>query len=426
MELWAAVFCVIAAFSVFVTRRYDLKAADALLGLLTFAFILNISDAGAYFFRGNTSTLGFFMVRITNFLTFACAYGFLIFGIRYFHHAVIKRNGSINLPARRLMFVISGVGFALLLLAQFIPLYYTFDEQNRYYRLPLYPVSMVAPGAVMILLFVLVVRNLNRFQTLEKISFTLFSLLPLVSVVLQVLFYGISISTLTSTISIFFFFAMYLSEYADEMVKREREMTKERLTLYRAQIQPHFIYNALTTLRSFLPDGSEARELLDHFTRFLRGSADLLTEAECIPAEREFKMVQDYLAVEERRFRDQVRVVLDLEDTAFLLPPFTVQTLVENAIAHGIRRRKDGKGTLTLNSKEEDGFHVIDVIDDGVGFDVEEAMSVENKFDKDGSRHTGLAFLKMRLAYMCDGELVVGSKPGEGSHIRVKIPHVVK
>ena len=422
MELWAAVFCVIAAFSVFVTRRYDLKAADALLGLLTFAFILNISDAGAYFFRGNTSTLGFFMVRITNFLTFACAYGFMYFGIRYFHHAVIKRNGSINHSARRFMFVISGCGFALLLLAQAIPFYYTFDEQNRYYRLSLYPVSMIAPCIVMLLLFVLVIRNMSRFSPMEKISFILFSLFPFISVLLQIGFYGISISTLTVTITIFFFFAMYLSEYADAMVEREREMTKERLTLYSAQIQPHFIYNSLATLRSFLTDGSEARELLDHFTRFLRGSADLLTEAECVPATREFKMVTDYLAVEERRFQNQVRVVLELEDTDFSLPPFTVQTLVENAITHGIRRNENGKGTLTLRSNTKAGVHTIDVLDDGAGFDVDAVLFSENGFDEDEDRHTGLKFLQKRLAYMCNGELEVISTPGEGTRARVKIP----
>ena len=135
-------------------------------------------------------------------------------------------------------------------------------------------------------------------------------------------------------------------------------------------------------------------------------------------------MVTDYLSVEKRRFGDQLKVINELQDDDFMIPPFTIQSLVENAIRHGIRERDDGRGTLTLRSYLGNDVHIVEVIDDGVGFDAERVMNEELLPDADGRRHTGLSHLKKRLAYMCDATIEIQSTIGAGSSVRVSIPVV--
>lgn len=424
IELFGAVFCLIAAFIVFATRQYDRKGALIMTALFLNNVILCVSEAGAYFFRGNTTRTGYYMVRITNYVVFFLGYVLVWLGALYIDHAIKKRGGTVIPHLANAIHTLCAIGVIALTVSRFFPFYYSFDANNRYYRLSSYPPLVVLPLIVLMLLFIRVLRHRKRFHPIERFAFLVFIFFPVFSLVLTIFFYGFSFSTVTNTIAIFLFFAAYEAEYAEAMVDREREMAEERLSLYQSQIQPHFIYNSLTTLRSYLPKGSEARELLDHFTRFLRGSADMLTEAECVEAAREFQMVTDYLAVEERRFGDQLKVMIDLQDDAFKIPPFTIQALVENAIRHGIRERDDGVGTLTLRSYRGNDMHVIEVVDDGVGFDVEKVLAMEGVKDADGRRHTGLSHLRKRLSYMCDGVLEIESVPGTGSCMRVRIPVV--
>ncbi len=201
-----------------------------------------------------------------------------------------------------------------------------------------------------------------------------------------------------------------------------REQAKAEMQLYHMQIQPHFIYNSLGVIRVLIPDECEAKEVLDQFTRFLRGSVDMLATTECIPFERELATVESYLYMEQRRFGDSIQVEMDIRDKSFLLPPFTMQILVENAIKHGIRQKKGGRGTLILRCYREEEEHVIEVEDDGVGFVPEEVwMEQQDSWGKDGREHIGLMNVKKRLTNMCDGKLEVESEPGKGTLVRILI-----
>ena len=85
---------------------------------------------------------------------------------------------------------------------------------------------------------------------------------------------------------------LFVQEHEEDLKAQQRIKTMV------SQIQPHFIYNSLTAIRATLDEPDKARELINHFSRFLRGSIDLLEEAECIPAERELETVDHYLFME--------------------------------------------------------------------------------------------------------------------------------
>lgn len=205
-------------------------------------------------------------------------------------------------------------------------------------------------------------------------------------------------------------------------------MTQQRIKTMISQIQPHFIYNSLNVIGSYLDEPQKAENALENFTGFLRGSIDLLNSEECIAAAQEFKTVEHFLYLEKERFGDKLNVVMDIKDTDFYLPSFTVQTLVENAISHGIRRNKAGRGTLILKSYKEKKMHVIEVQDDGVGFpkkiDWNDGPEVWNSIrdNTDDHSHIGLANLSERLDFMCNAGIRIKSTPGQGTIVKVIIP----
>lgn len=148
--------------------------------------------------------------------------------------------------------------------------------------------------------------------------------------------------------------------------------------------------------------------------------------------------MDNYLYMVRERFGEKIKMDMNVKDQDFFLPAFTVQTLVENAINHGIRKKETGRGTLTIKIYQTEAEHVIEVIDDGAGFDIDayseggdgingSLSTAGNGGGEDGKRqHIGLANLKKRLELMCNGKLMIESTIGEGTTARVVIPKVLK
>ena len=207
-------------------------------------------------------------------------------------------------------------------------------------------------------------------------------------------------------------------EQNERYFKQQLENEELKTKILIAQIKPHFIYNCLTVIRSFLDEPEKAEDALNHFAGFLRGSVDLLEETQCIRADREFNTVDHYLYMQKQRFEDQLTIVTDYQDRNFFLPAFSVQILVENAVDHGIRGTKDGTGTVFIRSYEKDGFHVIEVEDDGVGM-----LTESDKPDSPEDRlHVGLKNIEKRLKMMCGGTLSIDSAAGKGTKATIIIP----
>ena len=138
-----------------------------------------------------------------------------------------------------------------------------------------------------------------------------------------------------------------------------------------------------------------------------------MTGPELIPFERELAHVKKYVSLEHLRFGDKVKVNLDINQTDFLLPPLTVQMLVENAIKHGITKKYEG-GTVNISTNKDDRGFIIKVEDDGVGFDADSPI---------GEKHIGIRSIKNRLErFVSGGSLIVESKPGKGTVATVIIP----
>lgn len=113
------------------------------------------------------------------------------------------------------------------------------------------------------------------------------------------------------------------------LLEREAELERSRVAITISQIQPHFLYNALSSIADLCRDAPEARSALNDFAAYLRGNMDSLTSRGLIHFSQERKHIETYLRLEKLRFRDMLRVEYDMQEEDFLLPPLTVQPLVE-------------------------------------------------------------------------------------------------
>lgn len=201
--------------------------------------------------------------------------------------------------------------------------------------------------------------------------------------------------------------------------KLEEELKNSRIVLAMSQIQPHFIYNALGAIRSLcVEDTKTAIEAIDRFSCYLRGSFEAMDKEKCISFHKEMELVDSYLYLEKQRFGDKIKVEKDIKAEDFMLPPMSVQPIVENAVRHGIRKKR-AAGTVTIKSFEEENAFIVTVTDDGIGFDVSVPKS-------DGKVHVGLQNVQKRLQLMCKGSLKADSTPGQGTTVTLCIPKTMK
>ncbi|MGC5013927.1 sensor histidine kinase [Streptosporangium sp. DT93] len=214
-------------------------------------------------------------------------------------------------------------------------------------------------------------------------------------------------------------------ELAELDSSRRRAMEAEMRSL-RAQMSPHFVYNALTTIASFVrTDPERARELLVEFADFnryaLRRARDLATLAE------ELHCVDRYLILERARFGDRLRFAVRVAPEVLSLPvPFLcLQPLVENAVKHGVAAT--GRSCEVRVTVHDAGAEAhVSVEDDGPGMSAEQvALLLDGGSVAPGAEEgAGLAGVDLRLRqlYGEDYGLTVESAPDAGTRVRLRVP----
>jgi two-component system, LytTR family, sensor kinase len=203
---------------------------------------------------------------------------------------------------------------------------------------------------------------------------------------------------------------------------REREIlqlaTQAQLTALRAQLNPHFLFNALTTIGHLMEAAPHrALETLFQLTSLLRA---VLTRSDVAHATLgdEIDIVRAYLSIERARFEERLAVTIDVPSPllAFPLPPLLIQPLVENAIKHGISPRKLG-GSVMVTARATDDDLRITVTDTGVG-------ATPGDLARGRASGIGLANINSRLAhyYGAAATLTIRSTPGLGTTIEISVP----
>lgn len=195
--------------------------------------------------------------------------------------------------------------------------------------------------------------------------------------------------------------------------KLREELKNSRVILAMSQIRTHFIFNILNAISGMCEyDPQKADETLVMFSRYLRSNINIMEEDEPEAFTKSLEHLEDYIHLEQVRFGEKIKFEKLIEDDNFNIPPLVLQPVVENAIKHGLLRKKQG-GTIRLHAWEENGNSVVEIADDGVGFDTNAAL-------REGA--VGMKNVRFRLKYMVGGTMDVKSIPGKGTTVTISIP----
>jgi two-component system LytT family sensor kinase len=208
-----------------------------------------------------------------------------------------------------------------------------------------------------------------------------------------------------------------------ELARSRTLLMEAEVRALRAQISPHFIYNSLTTIASFVrTDPERARELLLEFADFTRYS--FRRHGEFTTLAEELRSIDRYLILERARFGDQLQVTLRIapEVLPVAVPFLCLQPLVENAVRHGLES-KDGVGRISITAEDAGAECRISVEDDGLGMDPERLRRILAG-DIQQAGGVGLANVDLRLRQVYGDEygLVVETGRGAGTKVNVRLP----
>ncbi|WP_405081776.1 ATP-binding protein [Paenibacillus chitinolyticus] len=206
-----------------------------------------------------------------------------------------------------------------------------------------------------------------------------------------------------------------------EMRKSVRNAVSAEMAFLQAQIKPHFLYNALNTIIAVLPsDPDKTTKLLLELSRYLRGSFDFQNRDQLVPLQKEMALVQSYLVLEKARFEERLQVIYDIRsEPNRLIPPLSIQPIVENAVRHGIMRRAEG-GTIGISVEEKEDVLLVEITDNGVGMEPGRAASL---LSAEAGGGVGLINIHTRLLTMFGEGLDIRTEAGRGTIVRFRVPN---
>jgi sensor histidine kinase YesM len=199
--------------------------------------------------------------------------------------------------------------------------------------------------------------------------------------------------------------------------RAETLRTRAQLEAMRSQLNPHFLFNTLHSLMALVRhDPQAAEDALERLATLLRHTLITRRGAEDVTLFEELDFIQNYLALEGLRLGDRLRIekLIQPETLDCLLPPLTLQPLIENSIKHAIALQAEG-GLLTIRAERHDGVLSLEVLDDGPGAKPEEVAT---------STGSGLRIVRQRLMtrYQDHAGFHLETSPGRGFSIRMEIP----
>jgi two-component system LytT family sensor kinase len=211
--------------------------------------------------------------------------------------------------------------------------------------------------------------------------------------------------------------ARYLADARDRelQVARLSELLSEaRFAELQAQVNPHFLFNTLNTVTVLVRDGdrSGALHVIEELSELLRRTLSRHRHNE-VPLTEELALVRHYLAIEQARFPDRLRVTIDAGDTPLsaAVPGFALQHLVENAIRHGVAKRIEA-GLVLVRIRRDGDTLELSVSDDGPGMSgiISAGHGIENTRER------------LRALYGGRGALTTGAAPGGGTIATLRVP----
>lgn len=374
-------------------------------------------EALAAFLIGRPGGAAAALFRVVDFADYAC--GSLV-GIAFslYLYEYLSTKTRVSKAPFVLMAALNGANIPLVAVGQLARWFIWLDASNQFHSRNIVWLTQLLPLLSMAVVVFVTWQNRKALQAVEWASLLFYTAAPAVCYAIEYAYnaHPLWISYFGAAIAMLMVYVNIQVELGQRMRKQELELADSRVAIMLSQIKPHFLYNSLTAIGEMCatnPAGAGAA--VTEFGHYLRGNLESLEKNRVAFFEDELNHVEAYLAMEQLRFKDRLRVEYDITVRDFVLPPLTVQPLVENAVRHGLMEKKEG-GTLRIGAQTAGRSIQVTVEDDGVGF---EPAAIK----QDGHTHVGIENVRGRLAALCGGTLCIESAPGSGTKAIITIPY---
>ena len=416
IELWGVLFCLVSLVLVILTAHFDRQGSKSLILIMLCSIALMVSDSVSRISVNGIGQTWYIVLRVSRFLSYVFGFMLMPLSAEYVSHVIYKRTKGYRIYWNKVEWVIFSIGTVLMIVNEFFPFIYTIGRdctvmKYQYYHMT--PLIVVFVGLIMTL--GVAVAYMRYLTTMEKIALLLSFLLPLMGIILDIFFPDVSFVGLTAVISTIILIVSYEVSYVHHLIDKEKQMADARIRVVNMQMHPHFIFNTLSLIRHLCkhsPD--EAMEAINEFSKVMRSTTNYLTSSDCISVEKELDLVKNYISIQKRRFDKGIKVEYEIQSTDFDIPPFSIQTVVENSIRYGLSNGEVEDGMITIATSSNDKEYTVTISDNGVGFDT---SILDDRSDSVGLNNT-----RQRVSVMCGGTVDVESCSGKGTRVIMKIP----
>ncbi len=452
--------CGIIAFFVLITRAMPKTRKLALLLTETGAMLLLIFDRYAYIYRGDVSALGWWMVRISNFLTFALTI-FVAFGLNLYLCDLLTGEGGLSGVPKRLKLVnaLTVVGELLVVANLFTGFYYTFDATNHYQRAPGFVICFAIPFVALLLQLSAIIRYGGKLTRIMRLPLLLFTIVPFFVSILQFFAYGLSLTNMSIVgMAILLYVFVLLDLNAAKEAKEEAEHENEAKTHFLANMS-HEIrtpINAVLGMNEMILRESEDRTILA-YAESIRAAGNTLLgvvndildfskieagKMEIIPVDYDLSsVINDLVSMIQTRADNKGLVLkLDFDETTPKLlrgDEVRIKQIVTNILTNAVKYTEKGSVTFHIGyeriaDEPENVYLDVSIKDTGIGIkpeDIEKLFSEFERIEEKRNRSiegTGLGMnITQSLLEMMDSRLDVESVYGEGSTFSFRLKQQV-
>lgn len=327
----------------------------------------------------------------------------------------LKLKGKFLRIANQTIRISLGISIFLDIINVKLGMFFTVSDAGEYVDSPYEFLGDIAIIAVFVMAAIAIIWKSEAGIT-EKLILMTFGTFPLSAYIVGDITQEYAWVYPAYLLSVLLIYIRIFSEREKKIAEQQVLLTKQNTALMISQIQPHFLYNVLTTISNLcVTDPEEAEETTVLFSQYLRTNLDSLRNQDPVPFATELGHIRTYVELEKKRFGDILNVEYEINEQNFKVPSLGLQPIVENSVKHGIRG-KNAPGHIKIATYKVDNGYKIIIKDDGIGFDMN--MPVK----EDGKSHVGMTNVKERLRQMCNATMKVESAPGQGCCTEIIIP----
>lgn len=259
------------------------------------------------------------------------------------------------------MYVMFFAGVAILLSDFVFGNYYFFDDQGFVEQGEWFYISYVTPILMILLNLAAVIAYISNLRM--KILLYFFLAAPLTASIIDIFLLETNILFITMLFAMMGLYVNFYIGRSNDLVLKDAQLTQQRADIMVSQVQPHFLYNALTSIMNIKGNPPETRDAISDFGKYLRGNLDTLKQKGPIAIMLEIEHVKNFMELVKLNGGDDIQLELDIRDPSFLIPSLTLQSVFEALIELGAGYTEP-KGTLKITCFATEDAHYVIIGDD--------------------------------------------------------------